>query len=154
MSPLNCLIVLMLIWWLKRTFSLSLLSHLLSNLYSWQPGSHTSTNVCIVVNSFGLFSVQGLKRSGSVCFSLCAFFCHCRSLWRKDSCCVCAVLLLLFYVIEFLQLMFVTVKSQLCSSRSYTCPRPKPLTVTMATQRPTTSNADNLLALMQHNRLL
>lgn len=148
MTPSNCEILLCTCVDLvveKEILSVASL-HLLSNLYSWQPRSHTSTTVCIVVNSFGLFSVQGLTQLSilDLCFSLCAFFCHCRSLWRTN-CHVVFVMLLLFYVIEFLQLMFVIVKPQLCSSRSYPCPRPQPLTVTMATQRPTTSNSDNLL---------
>lgn len=134
----------------------SLSLHLLSNLYSWQPGSHTSTTVCVVVNRFWLVlcsATETLMRSGSVCFSLfCLFLPLQVTVENKMSCCVCDVLLL-FHVIEFLQLMFVTVKPQLCSSRS--CPCPRPLTP-HCHHGNTTANHKQFRqpSVIHHNRLL
>lgn len=101
MTPSNCEILLCTCVDLvveKEILSVASL-HLLSNLYSWQPRSHTSTTVCIV---FGLFSVQGLTQLSilDLCFSLCAFFCHCRSLWRTN------VMLCLWCYYYFMSLSF------------------------------------------------
>ncbi len=62
MTPLICEIILCTCVDLvveKEILSVASL-HLLSNLYSRQPRSYTSTTLCIVVNSFVLCSVQGL----------------------------------------------------------------------------------------------
>jgi len=105
MTPLICEIILCTCVDLvveKEILSVASL-HLLSNLYSRQPRSHTSTTLCIVVNSFGLFSVQGLTHVCvlKLCVSLCAFFCHCRSLWRTN----CHVVFVMCYY-YFMSLSF------------------------------------------------
>lgn len=90
-----------LIWWLKRKFSLSLLS--ISYLISLFLTATLAHIYDCVYNSFGLFSDQGLTHLSvlDLCFSLCAFFCHCRSLWRTN----CHVVFVMCYY-YFMSLSF------------------------------------------------